>query len=312
MRVTSISTIKDYLQNIGEYIDIKGNEIASINGFSSLFDYRTETITFLAEERELTDELILRAGVISLIITGSDVEFKSNFRCQISVKNTRHAFFSVIDEFFSEEQSAEVTMISSDERVYGTNSHVSSKAQIGKNVRIGVGCVIEGDVSIGDDTEIHHNVIIRRNTKIGKHCTIFSGAIIGERGFNYTLDKDGVPCMIKHYGGVTIEDDVHIGDNCCIVQGVIDDTLIRSGAKLNTMVHVAHNVRIGKNTRITSPVHICGSVVIGDGCHIAALIIRNQVNIGKNATLGLGSVVVKDVEDGVTVIGVPAKPMEGK
>ncbi len=75
------------------------------------------------------------------------------------------------------------------------------------------------------------------------------------------------------------------------------------------MVHVAHNVIIGENTIVTAPTHICGSVVIGRNCHVAASIIRNQVSIGDNAVLGLGSVVVKNVEAGKIVVGNPAKPI---
>ena len=118
--------------------------------------------------------------------------------------------------------------------------------------------------------------------------------------------------MLEHYGGVVIEDDVHIGDNCCIIQGMIDDTIIKKGTKINTMVHIAHNCVIGENTKITLPCHICGSVVIGEGCHIAATAIRNQVKVGSHSVLGIGSVVVSDVPDGVTVVGVPAKVFTSK
>src|SRR5699024_6387846 len=101
--------------------------------------------------------------------------------------------------------------------------------------------------------------------------------------------------MLSHYGGVTIQDNVHIGENCNISQGSIDDTVIKQGVKMNSNVRVAHNVVIGENTVITINTHICGSVVIGKNCHIAATAIRNQCKVGEGATIGLGSVVVKDV-----------------
>ena len=113
--------------------------------------------------------------------------------------------------------------------------------------------------------------------------------------------------MLKHYGGVVIGDNVHIGDNCVIIRGAIDDTIIHKGVKLNTLVHIAHNDVVGENTIITSPCHVCGSVTIGDDCHIAGVTIRNQCSIGDKTTVGLGAVVVNDVRDNVTVVGIPAK-----
>lgn len=234
------------------------------------------------------------------------------FKTVIRVDDPRKAFFKVIDKYFDNSSYEDVTGITSNPEKFNRSSYISDKAVLGRHVKIGIGCIIEGNVEIGENTEIHHNVVIRNGTRIGKNCTIFSGTIIGEPGFNYFIYEDGTKEMIKHYGGVVIEDDVHIGDNCCIIQGAIDDTVIKRGAKLNTMVHVAHNVIIGENTIITAPTHICGSVIIGNHCHVAASIIRNQVSIGDNAILGLGSVVVKNVETGRTVIGNPAKPMVSK
>ena len=139
---------------------------------------------------------------------------------------------------------------------------------------------------------------------------IHSGVIIGEYGFGYVLDENGNKVMLRHYGGVTIEDNVHIGDNCIIIRGAIDDTVIHHGVKINTLVHIAHNDSIGAGTLITSPCHVCGSVNIGKNCHIAGVTIRNQRNVGDRAVVGLGAVVVKDVDAGTTVVGNPAHVME--
>src|SRR5699024_10207907 len=243
-----------------------------------------------------------------LIIADPSEDIFDCFANVIQINNPKSIFFSLLNEFFDENSKRD--SITEDTNLINKRSFISEKAVIGKNVKIGVGCVIEENVVIGDNTEIHHNVVIRGKTKIGENCTIFSGTVIGERGFNPLTLEDKSREMLKHYGGVTIEDEVHIGDNCCIIRGAIDDTIIKKGAKLNTMVHVAHNCIIGENTVITMPTHICGSVSIGDNCHIAAIVIRNQCNVGDGAVLGLGAVVVKDVPARATVIGNPAKPIK--
>lgn len=308
--IASVKEISDYLCNQGLTNCIEGNKGVSITGFSSLLNYRPGTMTFVVPERQVKNYLSMNGEkVIDLIIMSPNEMIDDRFQAVIRVNDPRKAFFEVVEHFFDKACDESITGICSDPKSYFKQSYVSDKAIVGKNVKIGIGCIIEGNVEIGDNTEIHHNVVIRTGSKIGKNCTIFSGTIIGERGFNYSMDESGTRHMLKHYGGVVIEDDVHIGDNCCIIQGAIDDTTIKRGAKLNTMVHVAHNVVIGENTVITAPTHICGSVTIGCNCHVAASVIRNQVSIGDNATLGLGCVVVNNVECGKTVVGNPAKPL---
>lgn len=293
--------IVNYLRDCGELIDFKGSLDVKVYGFSSFSNYKSDTLTFLVPEYNYTSN----GTFYKAIITSTKEKYSNDYCLHIRVDDPRKSFFNVIEHFFSMEELD--TFITSDSEIYMKQSKISVNAKIGKNVKIGVGCIIEGNVVIGDNTEIHHNVVIRRNTRIGKRCSIFSGTVIGERGFNYTLDKDGKMSMIPHFGGVSIEDDVHIGDNCCIIQGAIDDTIIKRGSKINTMVHIAHNDIIGEDTRITLPCHICGSVIIGERCHIAASMIRNQVRIGSNSVLGMGAVIVKDVGEGETVVGVPAK-----
>lgn len=215
----------------------------------------------------------------------------------------------MIEGFFDHSASEEITGITSDPQQQRRQSFIAPSAKLGSGVKIGVGCVIEGNVTIGDGTVIHHQVTIRNGTSIGKNCTIYSGAQIGERGYNYTVGPNREKHMIKHYGGVRIGDDVHIGENVCISRGAIDDTTICDGVKIDALVHIAHNCVIGKNSMILVPTSVSGSAEIGEDCHIAADIIRNQVKIGDRAMLGLGSVVVKDIPGNVIAYGNPARPV---
>lgn len=305
----SIGEIIELLRGKNYNFIFHGDKNDIINGFSTLFNYKQNTMTFVSSLNKFNDyKELFKSKKIKLMIADTSESVSDCFVNTIQIEKPKQAFFTILDYLFDD--NAEEYTITSQEKYYRKHSFVSNNAKIGKNVKIGKGCIIEGNVSIGDNTVIHHNVVIKSNTKIGENCSIFSGVVIGERGFNPSTQKEGNRIMLKHYGGVTIENDVHIGENCCLIRGSIDDTIIKQGAKLNTMVHVAHNCVIGENTVITMPTHICGSVIIGRNCHIAANTIRNQCTIGDNAILGLGSVVVKDVAKGLTVVGNPAKPLE--
>src|SRR5699024_8142579 len=295
-----------YLEEKEIKYTFKGNEEDIVKGFSSLFNYKSNTLTFISSMYDYKDFYSKNKDkIIQLIITSSNnIDDYANANNIIQVDNSKIVFFDILEEFYRDSDESE-EMIKTNQ----AHSFISDKAIIGKNVKIGIVCVIEPNVQIGDNTEIHHNVVIRSNSKIGKNCTIYSGTVIGERGFNPQTLEDKTRQMVKHYAGVTIKDNVHIGVNCSIHKGTIDDTVIEDGVKLNTMVHIAHNSVIGSNTVVTMPTQVCGSVNIGKNCHIAAMTIRNQCNIGENATLGLGSVIVKDVEADEVIVGNPGKPL---
>ena len=116
--------------------------------------------------------------------------------------------------------------------------------------------------------------------------------------------------LFPHLGGLVIEDHVHLGNNTCIDRGSLKDTIIHQGVKIDNLVHIAHNVTIGKNSLIIACSMIAGSVVIGENCWVApSSSVRNGIYIGDNTTIGLGSVVTKSVGADETVAGNPAVPL---
>lgn len=305
--VVTIKEILEFFDKNNYDYKFNGNEKDSIEGFSSLFNYKEKSMTFISLLYNFDEfESNFSNKQIQLIITSFNENLYPSFKNVIKVEKPTHMFFMIVEEFFEKAVNSNTPINEND---FLSHSYISKDAVIGNNVKIGIGCVIEGNVQIGDNTVIHHNVVIRSNTKIGENCKILSGTVIGESGFNPNTLEDGTRKMLKHYGGVTIENNVLIGDNCSISRGTIDDTVIKKGVKLNALIRVAHNSVIGENTVITMPAFICGSVKIGKNCHVAASVIKNQCTVGDNAILGLGSVVVKDVPKGATVVGNPAKPI---
>lgn len=137
------------------------------------------------------------------------------------------------------------------------------------------------------------------------------GSVIGGAGFGYERGENGELIRIKHLGRVVIGHKVQIHNNVCIDRGVIGDTVIGDGVKIDNLVHIAHNVKIGKNTLIVAGAVIGGSVEIGENCFIGMnASIKQKVKIGNNVTVGAGAIVLKDVPDDVTVIGNPAYALQ--
>lgn len=189
------------------------------------------------------------------------------------------------------------------------SAFVSSDAEIGNDVYIGPRSVI-GNCTIGSNTNIEGSVFIYDGTIIGSNVRIQAGAVIGSDGFGHHREADGTLSHFPHIGCVRIMNNVHIGSNVCIDRGVLGETIIGSGTKINSLSYVAHNVVIGRNNFICPSVLFSGSVVTGDNVYIATgANIRNKIVIGDSAMIGMGAVVVKDVLPHTTVIGNPAKQL---
>jgi UDP-3-O-[3-hydroxymyristoyl] glucosamine N-acyltransferase len=179
-----------------------------------------------------------------------------------------------------------------------------------RSVFIGPHVTIEENVTIGEGTVITGNCYIYGGTRIGSRVMIKPGAVIGGCGFGY-VDENGKRILFPHIGGVVIEDDVDIGSATCIDRGVLGNTLLKRGCKIDNLVHIAHNVVVGENAAVIAHAMVAGSVTIGEHAWIApSTAIRDGIKIGDEATVGLGSVVTKSVPDHAVVYGVPARAQE--
>lgn len=215
----------------------------------------------------------------------------------IKVDNPRLAFMRIVSAFFlpKPEPSIHPTAV------------IRAQAEIGENVTIGSQCYV-GQAVVGANTVLSEGVIVLDGVKIGKSVKIGPGTVIGGDGFGYERNEHGELEKFPHIGGVVIEDFVEIGCNTCIDRGSLGDTRIRARAKIDNLVHIAHNVDVGEDAAVIALAIIGGSVRIGSKAWIApSAVIRNQISIGENATIGLGAVVTKDVDANSTVLGNPAK-----
>lgn len=171
--------------------------------------------------------------------------------------------------------------------------------------------IAEHNVVIGSDTMIESNTTILPDVQIGKRCKIRAGAVIGGEGFEHQRTTRGI-LSVFHSGKVIIDDDVEVGCNACIDKGLSIDknTFIGAGTKINNLCHIAHSVKIGIEVKITGLVNISGSSIIEDRVLISpGALIRNSVTVHRDAHIGMGAVVTKDIPAGEVWLGNPAKKL---
>lgn len=294
-----IAEILDYLKNENIPFVFEGSETETVDRFSSLVKYKEGSFTWIKNNESIPDGYDLSR--IKLAFVAEDV--CGAFQNVIRTAQSKKAFFAVMEHFYGQE----------DERpAIGQFTYISPKVKLGKNVRIGHNCTLDGDITIGDNTIIWNNVSIIGRVSIGTDCEIRSGVVIGHECLAYTEDEHHNRTMIKHFGGVRIGNNVLISNQAFIACGTIDDTVLEDGVLVDGMAIVAHNCYVGKNAAIVSRSTIFGSAQIDEGAYVCGAMVRGHIKVGKEAFVGIGAVVVKDVPDNTAVKGFPAKPFEKK
>ena len=187
---------------------------------------------------------------------------------------------------------------------------ISADAEVHPTARLAAGVVIAAGVRIGAGSSIGPNSCIA-HTDVGEGVSVGANCSIGLTGFGYEKGPDGGWHPFPHVGRVRLESGVRIGSNTCIDRGALDDTIIRSGARIDNLVHVAHNVDVGTDAVVIAHAMLGGSVTIESGAWVAPSVsVKNQLRVGESSVLGLGAVVLRDVPPGVTVVGNPAKILD--
>jgi len=194
----------------------------------------------------------------------------------------------------------------------GADVDIHPLAAIGPDVEIGDGATIHAGAClmagcrIGAGTTVFPNAVLYENTVVGARCIIHAGAVLGAHGFGYKAGAAGFT-LSAQLGWVEIGDDVEIGAGTTIDRGTYGPTSIGAGTKLDNLVMIAHNCRLGRHNMICSQVGVAGSTSTGDWVVMAGQVgVRDHVHIGDKAVLGARSGVSNDVPPGVTVLGEPA------
>lgn len=183
-------------------------------------------------------------------------------------------------------------------------------ARVDPSARIGQGVVLGNGVEIGRNTVIHHNVVIGDDVIIGDNCVIKSCAVIGEDGFGFERDEDGIPIRLVHLGRVIIGNDVEIGSLTTVCRGTLGDTIIHDHVKVDDHVHIAHNVVVHMGAMIIACAEVSGGVEIGAQAWVGPnSSVIQKLKIGEKSTVGIGANVIRAVEAGAVVAGNPARTL---
>jgi UDP-3-O-[3-hydroxymyristoyl] glucosamine N-acyltransferase len=302
---------------LGEIVDAVGGEFvgsrdAVIESVAPLASASERQLAFLSNRKYAAELAASKAGAILVPkkLEGSDSRW-------IRVDDPYFAFAKIMTRWFSDRPKP--TGISS-------KAIVADSARLGKNVALGHFAIIGEDVVIGDnvtifqgvsieagsrighDCIIYPNVVIYDGTRIGDRCIVHSGVVIGSDGYGFAT-HGGKHHKIPQIGIVRIEDDVEIGAGTTIDRAALGETVIGEGTKIDNLVQIGHNVKIGKHCLLVSQVGIAGSTELGDHVAVAGQSgFSGHLKIGNRVQVAAKSAVLADVPDDTKVMGSPAVP----
>jgi UDP-3-O-[3-hydroxymyristoyl] glucosamine N-acyltransferase len=291
---------------------VEGDPDFEVKRVSEIGDAREGVLVFVFNEKKLSEVKSFKgvAAIVPFVVK------KCSAKAWIRVRDVRASMIKVLKFFYARSPQIPKYYLGTPRDLLHVK--LGKNVQIGKNVFIGENCVlgnsvkifpfsyVGSNVEIGNDSVIYPHSIVLDGTKIGREVVIYPGVVIGSDGFGYHR-INGELKAIPHIGKVIIGDKVEIGALSMIDRGTIGNTVIGDGTKIDNSVHIAHNVKIGKNVIILAQVGIAGSCEVADDVVIAGQVgITDHVKIGKGAKVAAKSGVAKDVEEKEEVFGYPA------
>ena len=311
MKSFTIQEINDTLKGV-----LIGNTSHAIIGPEQLEQAADDEITFIGDKKYAK---LWETSKACAAIVNDTIELQpGENRAIIKVKNADIAMAELLEMFVP------------DLPVFDTDIHPAAvihlTATIGIGCKIGAGCYIGKDVAIGNDTVLYPNVtildysrigantsiwpgaVIRERTIIGNHCIIHPNVTIGADGFGFRASPDGKGLIkIPHIGNVVIGNEVEIGANSCVDRGKFSATIVGDGCKIDNLIQIGHNSKMGRSCIMAGASGLAGSVTLGDGVIIGGgARINDHVTLGNGVSVGGNSGVINDWPDGARVMGYPA------
>jgi UDP-3-O-[3-hydroxymyristoyl] glucosamine N-acyltransferase len=293
---------------------LHGDPQASVSAVAPLDRAEAHHLTFLANAKYAELASARSLGVVLVTPALADA---TGARARIVVENPHEAMLPLLPRLYppsAHRAGIHPTavigrgVVLGDEVGIGPYVVLGDGASVGARTRIDAHAVVGAGVTIGEDCQLYPAVTLYAGTVLGPRVRVHAGARLGSDGFGYVF-RDGAHAKIPHVGRCVVEADVEIGANTTIDRGSIDDTVIGAGTKIDNLVHVAHNVRIGRLCLLMAQVGIAGSVRVEDGCILAGQAgISGHVTIGRGARLAAQAGVFGSIPAGETWSGYPARP----
>ena len=288
-----------------------------ITGLGSLDEAGSSDVSFLGNEKYYQDFLQTSAGVV--LIPPGLPKTPSN-SVLIEVANPSQAFGLMVKYFIKKSHQfkpgihpgahvAEDADFDPTQVCIKAGAVIESGASIGNGTEIGAGSVIGEGVQIGEDCTLYANVTIRERCILGNRVMLDSGCVIGSDGYGYEL-VDGKHEKVDQVGIVLLEDDVEVGANTTVDRARFGKTVIGEGTKVDNLVQIGHNVTIGKHCLVVAQSGIAGSSKVGNYVTFAAQSgCSGHVKICDKVVLTARAVVMKDITEAATYMGMPARPI---
>jgi UDP-3-O-[3-hydroxymyristoyl] glucosamine N-acyltransferase len=264
--------------------ELRGDPAVTVDSVAALSQAGPRSVSFLANPKYVAQLSGTRAGAVIL-----DAKSAASSPVPVLVVGNPHATYARIATMLHPDPPLQpgvhaLAVVAAGAGIDASaqicaQSYVGEGARIGKRCFIGPGVVIERGAVIGDDSRLVAGAYVGHHVIIGQRCVVQPGAVIGGDGFGFAPDK-GTWVKVPQIGGVNIGDDVEIGANTTIDRGALGDTIVEEGAKLDNLIMIAHNVRIGAHSALAACVAIAGSSVVGKRC-----ILGGKVGLSGHITL---------------------------
>jgi len=295
---------------------IEGNPDASIKSFGKIEEAQPGQLSFLANPKY--EDYLYNTGASIIIVNESQILERPLQTTLIRVPDAYSAFATLLSKY-QEMRTQQLNGIQepsyiSKTAVLGTNvfigafSYIGENAVIGNNVKIFPGVYIGNNTHINDNSMLHPGVKIYHDCILGKNVTVHAGTVVGSDGFGFAPQTDGTFKKVPQIGNVILEDHVEIGANATIDRATMGSTIIRTGAKLDNLIQVAHNVEVGHHTVIAAQAGVSGSTKIGNHVMIGGQAgIVGHIQIADGARINAQSGVSKSIKTpNAAVTGSPA------
>lgn len=295
---------------------VEGDANAAVATFNKIEEAQAGQLAFLANPKY--EDFLYTTGA-SVVIVNASLELKQPVKATLLRVPDAYTAFATLLSKYQEVMTQQMTGIQEPsyiaksaklgENIFiGAFSYIGENVTIGNNVKIYPQAYVGNNVKLGDNTIVHPGVKIYHDCWIGKNVTIHSGTVVGGDGFGFAPQADGSFQKIPQIGNVVVEDFVEIGANATIDRATMGSTIVKSGAKLDNLIQIAHNVEVGNNVIIAAQAGVSGSTKLGNNVMIGGQAgIVGHLTIADGAKINAQSGVSKSIKAPNTVVtGSPA------
>jgi len=306
-----LGTVDELARRVGG--TVAGDGSVPISGIASVDEAGPNALTFATDERYLTAAL---AGRAAAVLVDASIPLQESAKPLIVVENARHALAKLLAALrpqrpqgpFRHPTAVVEEGATIEDGVYlGAHSYVGRGARIGRDSVLGAGAYVGDEAAVGVACWLHPHASLMERCVIGNRVVLHAGSVIGSEGFGWAFIEGRLE-RIPQVGNVVLDDDVEIGANTCVDRAQTGSTTIGRGTKIDNLVQIGHNCRIGKHSAFAAMVGLAGSTIVGDYVMVGGQsAFKGHVTVGSRVRIAGNTMIWGDVPDGASVSGAPAQ-----